>query len=142
MFKNIIVAIDGSDISFTALDRAITIAKQNQAKLHSVCVVDSHAIVSTPMDSTGDIQHRRLEKEANETIEKIKAAVAEKGYEVETHLEGGHPGDVIVNLAEKLDCDLIIAGSLGKSAFDRLFLGSVSSYISKATKTNFLIVRN
>ena len=71
-----------------------------------------------------------------------EAAVAEKGYEVETHLEGGHPGDVIVNLAEKLDCDLIIAGSLGKSAFDRLFLGSVSSYISKATKTNFLIVRN
>ena len=64
MFSNIIAAVDGSDISFLALDRAIEIAKQNNAKLHAIYVIESHAMSSSPLDTSGDMHHRRLEKEA------------------------------------------------------------------------------
>lgn len=142
MFSNIIAAVDGSDISFLALDRAIEIAKQNNAKLHAIYVIESHAMSSSPLDTSGDMHHRRLEKEAAETIEKVKKVAEEKQIVIDTHIGNGHPGDTVVNFAEKNGCDLIVAGSLGKSAFDRLLLGSVSGYMVKASKTNILIVRD
>ena len=77
-----------------------------------------------------------------DVLEKVKELAADKQIAVETHEESGHPGNVIVKLADDLGSDLIVAGSLGKSAFDRLLLGSVSGYMVKASKTNILIVRN
>lgn len=141
MFSNIIVAVDGSEISYLAFERAIDIAKQNNSKLHAIFVVETRIGVTNPMEATGEIAQQRLEQEGEEAIEHIIEMASENGIEVETHVEVGSAGSLILKTAEKLGCDLIIAGSLGKSAFDRLFLGSVSSYIAKASRTNFMIVR-
>ena len=142
MFSNILVAVDGSDISYAAFDRAAEIAKWNDAKLHAIFVIETRIGVSGPMEPSGEIIRQRLEEEGEDTIQHVLKQASEAGVTLETHTEVGSAGSLIVKTAEKLDSDLIVAGSLGKSAFDRLFLGSVSSYVAKETSTNFLIVRD
>lgn len=41
----------------------------------------------------------------------------------------GDPGEVIVHVAEKESCDLIITGSRGMGMIRRTILGSVSDYV-------------
>lgn len=142
MFSNILVAVDGSDISYAAFDRAAEIAKWNNAKLHAIFVIETRVGVSGPMEPSVEIIRQRLEEEGEDTIQHVLKQASEAGVTLETHTEVGSAGSLIVKTAEKLDSDLVVAGSLGKSAFDRLFLGSVSSYVAKETNTNFLIVRD
>ncbi len=55
--------------------------------------------------------------------------------------ESGYPAIVICELAEELKADLIIVGSHGRSAVDRLFLGSVSHGVLNRSKLPVLVVK-
>ena len=141
MFSNILIAVDGSDISYAAFNRAVEIAKWSNAKLEAILVVETRIGVSGPMEPSGEIIRQRLEADQQEAVDHIVKVAADAGVEVSIRTEVGSAGPLIVKTAEKLGNDLIVAGSLGKSAFDRLLLGSVSSYVAKESTTNFLIIR-
>ena len=142
MFSNILVALDGSEISLHAFDYAVEFAKNNGAELHAVYVIESGRASPGPADNNREMISQRFESEGREMLDKLTAQAADAGIKLDANLETGHAGDVIVKLAEKLSCDLIIVGSLGKSKLDRLLLGSVSSYVVKSAKTNILVIRN
>ena len=104
IYSNILAAVDGSAISYLAFNRAADIAKETGAALHAV-----HVRSSKEQDSAeGEM----------DVLEKVKELAADKQIAVEIHEEGGHPGNVIVKLADDLGSDLIVAGSLGKSAIN------------------------
>jgi nucleotide-binding universal stress UspA family protein len=141
MFKKIVVAIDGSEISKRAFDRAIDLAHQNGAELHGVYVIESGIVSPAPVDTTWELVYARFEKEGHIVMDELTGAAQAKGVKFEVHLEAGHAGDTIIEVAGKIGADLIILGSLGKSKLDRLLLGSVSSYVVNYSKTNTMIVR-
>ncbi len=142
MFTKILAAVDGSEISARAVEKAVTLAKQNSAELHLIYVIETGFISPGPGDSVRDLVHQRFEEEGKETLEKLTAAAREAGVPATAHLELGHAGNTIVEIADKLSCDLIIVGSLGKSKLDRLLLGSVSAHVVNYAKTNILVIRN
>jgi len=47
----------------------------------------------------------------------------------------------ILNAARDLGCDLIVLGSHGRGAMERMFLGSVASKIVNSAKVPVLITR-
>ena len=141
MYSNILVAVDGSEISLHAFEQAVELAKLSSAKLHVIYVIDVNIRNPGPNEPAGEIIYRRFEEEGTNAMEEVKKIAAEKGIEVDTILEAGRAGDLIVKTAKKLECDLVVTGSLGKSKLDQLFLGSVSTYVAKNVKTNLLIVR-
>jgi len=55
MFKKIVVAIDGSDISLKALEVALSEARIWNAELHVIYVVETSMFSSIPMDNTWEI---------------------------------------------------------------------------------------
>lgn len=142
MFTKILAAVDGSDISAHAVDKAVDLAKQNNAELHIIYVIETGFISPGPGDSVRDLVHQRFEREGEEILETLGKKAEESGISVVKHLEVGHAGNTIVENAEKLGCDLIIVESLGKSKLDRLLLGSVSSHVVNYAKTNILVIRN
>lgn len=142
MFTKILVALDGSDISALAVERAVSLAKQNNAELHLIYVIETGFISPGPGDSVRDLVHQRFEKEGEEILKTHAAKAEESGISAEKHLVVGHAGNTIVETAKELGCDLIIVGSLGKSKLDRLLLGSVSSHVVNYAKTNILVIRN
>jgi len=141
MFTKILVALDGSDISMLAFNRALNISKQDNAELHLAYVVEKGMASIGPADGSHLLLLEKVEAEGREMIEKQAEIAKNEGVNVFTHILNGHAGEEITNLSSKIDCDLLVVGSLGKGKIDRLLLGSVSSFVVKSAKTNILVVR-
>lgn len=141
MFKQILVAIDGSKISDRALETALEEARVWKAQVHVVYVVETGLFSSLPMDNTWEVMYSMLEKEGNEALLEAKKQGELRGVKVETQIRQGHAGNEIVTAGGKLGVDLVIVGSHGKSEVDRLLLGSVSSFVVANCKMNVMVVR-
>lgn len=142
VFTNILVAVDGSQASDRAIERAVDEAKIWNAQLHAIYVVETGLFTSLPSDNTIEILYRVLETEGNSVLEKAKKSAAKSGVTLVTHMKQGHAGTEIVRLAEQEKVDLVIAGSHGKSQTDRLLIGSVSSYVLAHSKVTTMVVRS
>ncbi|HET6581747.1 MAG TPA: universal stress protein [Methanoregula sp.] len=143
MFTNILVALDGSKVSQRALIEAVDLARLMNAKIQAVHVMEAATSAQNSldqMDNTVELYHL-LEREGNDVLEGAKKYCSDKGINVIPHLKQGTAGTEIISLAEQEKCDLIVVASHGKSGFDRLFLGSVSSFVVKNNKGTTLVVR-
>ncbi len=141
MFSKILVAIDGSDVGKNAFDQAVDLAKQNNAELHSIYVVESYHASSGAIEMNQDIICQDGINAAQTYVDKLIEEAKEKDVTVISHIRSGHPGNTIIDLAGSLETDLIVIGSRGKSKLDRLILGSVSLHVLNNTNTNILIVK-
>lgn len=140
-YKNILVAVDGSDTSKTALSKAIEIAKRNGATLNIVNVIDTRTWASIEAHN-----REKVEVDARQFAESLLASYSEAeraGIEkIEVITEAGSPRTIITkDIAPRIDADLIICGATGVSAAERLLLGSVSENIVRTATCDTLVVR-
>ncbi|NMB79181.1 MAG: universal stress protein [Methanomicrobiales archaeon] len=141
MFANILVAIDGSEASQRAFDRALETAKAGNASLHAVYVVETGLFSSLPADNTVEVMYNVLKNEGESVLARAKSQAAASGISLTTHIKFGHAGSELIALAEKNKADLIIVGSHGKSQADRLLIGSVSTFVVTHSKVSTMVVR-
>ena len=146
MFTNILVALDGSEVSQLALIQAVDQAKIWNAKIHAIFIAETHQFDSFSMDLTFNIETKRemyriLEKVGESILERAEKYCSDKGITIITHMRYGDPGNEIISLAEQEKFDLIVIGSHGKSSIDRLLLGSVSSFVVTRNKAATMVVR-
>ena len=142
VFADILVAIDGSDASRKAFDQALEIAKAGKANLHAAYVVETGLFASLPADNTVEIMYNVLKNEGEAVLAKAKGTASAAGVTLTTHLKFGHAGNEIITLAEKINADLIIVGSHGKSQTDRLLIGSVSTFVVTHSTVSTMVVRS
>ena len=151
MFTNILVALDGSEISQLALIQAVDLAKIGNAKIQAIYTAETPQFNSLPLDQTYGINNsfemnRVIEKaeesEGGMVLEKAKKYCAGMGLVLITHLKYGDPGSEIISLADQEKSDLIVLGSHGKSSIDRLLSGSVSSFVVTHGKATTMVVRS
>ncbi len=139
MFKNILVAVDGSHNSDRAVDAASEIAVAHASKM-TIChvfYIPEHYVT----DLAGPL--RAAVREDAEKILAHAARVAEQaGIVAETRLlKEGHPSDAIIGLAEELGTGLIVVGVRGKSADTVRRVGSISTAIATNAHCSVLLVR-
>lgn len=140
-YKDIIVAVDGSDEAKWAFKKAIAIADRNDATLHLINIIDtrSYAAVEAYDRSIAE----RAQKYAEELLTDYRKEAAVAGVaNVEIHVEYGSPKTLIPrDLAKKLNADLIICGATGLNRVERFLIGSVSENIVRSAKCDVLVVR-
>ena len=149
MFKNILVAVDGSDSSNRALEAAAELAASSGGKLHILHVVREMQVPLNPglMEAYEKMERHRqevLKTVGEHLINQAKRAVESKGLDedrIETDIGAGDPATAIVNYGAKNKADLIVLGSRGHSKVESLLLGSVSRKVGNTTKTNCLIIK-
>ena len=136
-YKKIAVAIDFSKQSLKALDRAITIAKDNSATLLLVNVVDTKTFGSIAAYDLKYAEQLKVESEAE--LDQLKKQALEQGVPaVETLVVEGSPKEILTNLPE---IELIICGETGYNQIEKMMLGSVAERIVRYSKYDVLIVR-
>ncbi|QED46539.1 universal stress protein [Cytobacillus dafuensis] len=137
-YKNIIVAIDGSEEAEWAFKKAVEITKRNDAELHLVHILE---IRTYPSDAASIKQ--RAEKRGIELLDRFKKMALEQGLQkVDTIVEFGSPKVTITKkVAPKIEADLIICGATGLYAVERLLIGSVSENITRSANCDVLVIR-
>ncbi|GGF06091.1 universal stress protein [Halobacillus andaensis] len=140
-YKNIVVAVDGSETAEVAFKKAIDIANRNDAQLILSHVVDTRAF------STVEAYDRslavRAEKYAKELLEEYQQKAEDAGVKnVTVSIEYGSPKVKIAkDVAPKFKADLIICGATGLNLMERFFIGSVSEHITRYATCDVLVVR-
>lgn len=145
MFKNILLASDGSDLSRRAMHEAVQLAKSMSAKMIALAVaVDFNPYIATELVMSNDEMQPLSEilKDAESHVKEIEELAKSSGVEVQTHVVMGYePAEEILKMAEEKSCDLIFMASHGRSGIDRIFLGSQAEKVLKNSKVPVLIFK-
>jgi nucleotide-binding universal stress UspA family protein len=146
MYKRILAAVDGSSTSELALREAIKLAKQQQARLRLVHVVDEARMAMYPEFRSTEELNEPLRKAGRRILEKAEAILRESGMEAESRLIeletlGRHVSDVIVEEGQRWPADLIVVGTHGRRGVRHLLLGSVAESVARRTTVPVLLIR-
>ena len=124
MFKNIVIAIDGSEYSHKALKCAKSIAERFEADLWLV-----HAF-STPSDFRAYTDYEKLfsrrKAAAQAVLDDARQKLGRTPLAVNEELREGPEAESILKEAEKCDADLIVMGTRGLGSLKGFLVGSVS----------------
>ncbi|EJG1234617.1 universal stress protein [Staphylococcus pseudintermedius] len=143
MYKNILIAVDGSHEAEWAFNKAVAVAKRNNnAKLIIVNVIDSRTYTSFEVYDSHFTE--KSKSFAEKLLDGYRQVAQDEGIQnVETRLEFGSPKSVLPKLAsdENSDVDLVMCGTSGLNAVERFIVGSVSEAIVRHSACDVLVVR-
>ena len=148
MISKIIVPSDGSKTAQKAAAYAVDLAKQLNASMVVLTIIDQRSFIAqtVPVSETARHTIEPIEDYLREAAEgyagEVKKLCDKSGVPSEISIRTGHPVEEIVKEARKSKADLIVMGSHGRSALSATVLGSVSyGVIHNDTTIPILIVR-
>ncbi len=157
--KKILAALDFSPISEQIYEQAVSLATVYKAELFLLHVVHSLQDVYIGVSlanqeyygSMGPLyipdesiiqQLRDQAKEEEQKLDELRQKTAALGIDCHALLLQGEPAKVLVDEAERLNCDLILMGTHGHSLMYKAFLGSTSEEVTcKACRPIMLFPR-
>ena len=138
MFKNILIAVDGSEYSNKALAYAKDMAQTYRATLWLVHVF------AHPSDLLGYDDFEKLyakRKCAGQlALDAATERLGEYDCEVREELVEGAEAEAILNCAKKSRADIIVMGTRGMGAIKGLLLGSVSRKVIHTASCPVMVV--
>ncbi|MGY4796734.1 universal stress protein [Lysinibacillus sp. FSL K6-0057] len=136
-YLKIAVAIDFSEQSLKALDRASQLAREYNAILQLVNVIDTKSFGAV---SAYDLKYaEELKKENILKMEKLEKEALQTGVKaVESTVETGSPKGILTQLPQ---VDLIVCGATGLNRMEKMMLGSVAEKVVRHALCDVLIVR-
>jgi nucleotide-binding universal stress UspA family protein len=128
--KRIVVGVDGSRYSKTALRWAVTQARLTDAPIAVVGawqspMVSEYSFGWSPALYDGDSMATITEKVLAETVAEVTGE-QDKPVEISTRVVQGHPAQVLLEAA--VGADMLVLGSRGHGTFAGILLGSVSQH--------------
>ena len=140
-WKNIVVGVDGSPSSRTALTWAAAEAAEHGADLIVVNVWE-HTL--PPPTGSVSVSERYVPDESQRTAEDLVKLIKEELGEdppvlVQPQVKEGNPAKVLIEQSE--DADLLVVGTRGHGGFGGLVLGSVSQHVAGYAKCPVAVVR-
>lgn len=132
--KKILVPVEFSDCSKKALGCAVALARQFEAQLVLLHVVEPYPPV--PQMDRVDVESIH---EATGKLETLRSTLAEV-VASKAVLRTGDPHTEIINLANELGIDLIILSTHGRSRLAHLLLGNTAEKVTRRATCPILIV--
>ncbi|MFB6311488.1 MAG: universal stress protein [Salinirussus sp.] len=140
MYDAILVPTDGSPGTEAVLEHALTIAKDHDATVHGLYVVDRRRYTAAADGQTAEIRES-LREEGEEALAAVRSAAEDAGVPVVTESRDGIPHREILTYADAADVDLIAIGTHGRTGPDRLaHLGSTTERVVKNGDVPVLVV--
>jgi nucleotide-binding universal stress UspA family protein len=145
MYQRIMVAVDGSATAESGLKEAINLAKDQNAKLAIVHVIDIVVVFGAGQFPGTYIEAaRELAREINEHARKtaLAAGIEAEIQSPEIVTSGYHVADTIADLARDWKADLLVVGTHGRRGVSRLLIGSVAERIVRLAPCPLLLIRS
>jgi nucleotide-binding universal stress UspA family protein len=146
-FSRILMPIDGSEASNTALACALRIAKDDNARLRLIHAVNELAAFMGEPEGAGDYPGevmRRARAAGEKVLADAAAAASAAGVQAEAEFieaPGERLGDTVVKDASRWNADLIVMGTHGRRGISRVLLGSGAEQVVRLSTVPVLTVR-
>ena len=140
MFKNMLLAVDGSSHALHAAKTAGDLARELKVETVRIVVVYSY-IPSFLGEPNMQIAIDARLKEANEVLDAATRSLGEVPGEIHTELIEGSPAASIIDVATTRHSDLIVMGSRGMGKLAGLLLGGTSQNVVSHAPCPVLVVR-
>jgi nucleotide-binding universal stress UspA family protein len=147
MYKNILVATDGTRLSGKAITQAIALAKALGARLTAFYASPDYPL---PVYAEGAIVEPMSRREyaaiCKDEADRILGAVAAKAKSARVALNAVHvvnstPWRAILAAARRHRCDAIVMASHGRRGVSALLLGSETQKVLTHSKIPVIVVR-
>lgn len=144
MLKRILCPIDFSDSSMKALEYALSLAKEADAELllmHVIEALPDAADWQQPTDSA-IVEYLRLSEQ--NALTRMRAALppdARTWCTPKERLVTGKPYEEILRVARDEDVHLIVMGVYGRNPIDLLFFGSTTNHVVRAATCPVLTLK-
>jgi len=140
-WKTIVVGVDGSPNSRTALTWAAAEAAQHNTDLVVVNVWE-HTLL--PPSGSVSVSERYVPDPSQRTAEDLLGIIKEVLGEdppvlVKPQVKQGNPAKVLID--DSADADLLVVGTRGHGGFRGLVLGSVSQHVAAYAKCPVAVIR-
>lgn len=147
MYRRILVATDGSDLSQQAVAHALDLADLTGAEVVAMKVVPRYP--QTYFEggmalSEQDIQNIEAEwlQEAQQVVNAIKSEGQKRGVKVKaTTVKSDLIAEAIIAAAKRHKVDLIVMASHGRRGIKRLLMGSETQQVLTHSHTPVLVLR-
>jgi nucleotide-binding universal stress UspA family protein len=145
MYKNILIATDGSELAGKATQHGIALAKAIGAKITVLTVSTPFHVFTLDPQVVEDTEAQYIQR-MRESRAKMLSAIANtakaSGVVCETvHLEHEHPYQAIIDTAKAKGCDLITMASHGRRGVSAIVLGSETVKVLTHSKIPVLVHR-
>jgi nucleotide-binding universal stress UspA family protein len=147
MFKHILIPTDGSALSRRAIAKGVTLAKSVGARITGLFAAPPATPIiyrnSLPVGYTTPQQHARMiEESAARFLGVIERAADKAGVRYEgLHVTSDFPADVILAVAKRKKCDLILMATHGRRGFRGVLLGSETQKVLTHSRIPVLVCR-
>lgn len=148
MYKNMLVATDGSELAHKAVRAGLELAKSLDATVTLVTVTGPWPVGELAAqaemgvkDPVGQFE-AFVEKNAQSTL--LAAAKIATGVGLEcakVHVKDQPPARGILETAQNISADLIVLASHGRRGLNKMLLGSVANEVVSGSKIPVLIVK-
>ncbi|AGI48066.1 Universal stress protein UspA-related nucleotide-binding protein [Thermoplasmatales archaeon BRNA1] len=122
-FQNILVPTDGSDNTRAAIEKAFELARIAGGRITALYVKDKGSSDGT----------------ASSAVSKVSQLGEQYGVPVEERIESGSPAAVIAGMSSEFD--VIVMGTLGRTGFKKVLVGSVAETVVKNAVCPVIVVR-
>ena len=144
MFKNILIATDGSELAEKAVHQGLAVANDMKAKTTVVratpvprMLMAEGVILATPPEV-----REQVVRAVSEQFARIKKEASAVGVPCETlHVENDIAWRAILDVARDKGCDLIVMASHGRRGFSAAFLGSETHKVLAQSSIPVLVCR-
>lgn len=143
--RRILYATDYSKASERALQEAIDLAKQNNAELLVVHVIEPVTPYVAGEEYGGAELYIRLEestkRDAQTSMQKLMQRLSRLKVKAKSLLLKGNAHEQIVKAGKSKKADIIVIGTHGRTGLSKLFLGSVAGRVVSSATCPVLTVR-
>lgn len=146
MYKKILCPVDGSPTSNCGMMEAIHLAKDQNAKLRFLHVIDMYFPI---LDATGDFNvvyiDDVLRENGKKVLKKAEVAAHKAGVEADSRMVeaiGGRVSKFVMHQVKEWPADLVVMGTHGLRGIERLVMGSDAETVVRTSTVPVLLVKN
>jgi len=140
MYNKILVATDASETAHRATRHALALARQFEAELHAVYVIETRTGYDNAIIEP-EIVRQNLREEGEDALADIETR-SDPDVPVTTSIREGVPHEELLTYIEDEDIDLVVMGSKGRSAFKTILLGSTTEALLRADVIPVFVVNS
>ncbi len=138
----ILVPVDGSELSIKAVRHSVKLVRQGLRASLVLLNVQEPATLYEMVTAPDAEMLARVGAEAGiDMLQEAEALAVEADVAYEREVVRGDPAHMIVEVAERFHCGLVVMGSHGAGALQHALLGSVSQEVLRACPVPVMYVK-